>query len=371
MPPPTQVQSSVVPSEVGHFPFPSLPYSQSPTGIAVLAILGFALLFCVRRRRTKDLFDGDFDPDRVVSGRPGSGTLPGVKLTTDDDTDDGMGGRLANGVSGIVTPFTYKPSPLSQATPMRQTYGDIGTGAGAAAAYSNSAPSNEMSPPHSPPQSPPPGSHYSGDGYGAAQTYYAQPGQHLHPGVPVGGYLPAGAGQQADWRGVSPGPSVGSPPSSTTGTNTSANGGGGFVGARSTKEREAFGRYGARPGGMGVANPEYDPSLREMSEDQQSGGYGDPGQAYSHGGRSRGSASVYSEQSYGSGQGQGQQGYAAMPGGPPAAGSSAGRRTSAVVVHQDGGRVEMRSKAQEAAEEAQEEPQEIPPTYDSIPGGQR
>ncbi|KAG1730446.1 hypothetical protein EDB19DRAFT_1832012 [Suillus lakei] len=49
------------------------------SGIAVIALLGL-LFFCLRHRRGRDEFDGNFDPDRVVSYPTGGGTLLHVDL---------------------------------------------------------------------------------------------------------------------------------------------------------------------------------------------------------------------------------------------------------------------------------------------------
>ena len=118
------------------------------------------------------------------------------------------------------------------------------------------------------------------------------PGPSLSPTSGTGSYSSAGGGEIGIAVGTGPG---------SISTNSS------LMGARAAKEREAYTRYGGRPG-LGLATPAEDP--------------------------------------FASGHG------------PEEAGSSADldRRGSAVVVHRDAGRVK----------EDEEEQLEIPPTYDSI-----
>ena len=47
-------------------------------GVAAIALLAGLLLFCLRRQRDKDDFDGNFDPDRVAHGQPGTFDLTGA-----------------------------------------------------------------------------------------------------------------------------------------------------------------------------------------------------------------------------------------------------------------------------------------------------
>lgn len=77
-------------------------------GAIVLALIAWLLL----RKRRRDDFDGDFDPDRVVGGRPGGGM------------------DLVGGEAGAVEPYSYVP-PSAAGQQMSQT-GSSATGAGAA-----------------------------------------------------------------------------------------------------------------------------------------------------------------------------------------------------------------------------------------------
>ncbi|KAG1850026.1 hypothetical protein C8R48DRAFT_727945 [Suillus tomentosus] len=93
-------------------------------GIALILILGL-LFFCLRRRRRRDEFDGNFDPDRVVSHPSGGGTLPQVDLG--DETEitpypDHAGSMrqygespflAAGGAAAAVPAINRTTSPLS------------------------------------------------------------------------------------------------------------------------------------------------------------------------------------------------------------------------------------------------------------------
>ena len=116
-------------SEVCIFPFSYLPrnsylLTHLPSynlGIAGLIILAALIFFCLRKRR-KDIFDGNFDPAIVGSSSGGGGTLPKIDLGENGllmdsngvgvDEDDGMGGRLAVGPGngGIITPYSFQPA---------------------------------------------------------------------------------------------------------------------------------------------------------------------------------------------------------------------------------------------------------------------
>lgn len=172
-------------------------------GIAAIALIGL-LFFCLRRRRRREEFDGNFDPDHVISHPSGGGTLPQVDLGDEHET----------------TPFPYPDHGGS----MRQ-YGEspfLAAGAGAAAAGADVR--RTTSPLSSP-------SHYSDTPTSPGEGYPSQP--FVRPGP---GQYPQGtstyAMQQGDWYNprplTSPAPSV---------TNTSSSG-------RATKEREAAGRQG-------------------------------------------------------------------------------------------------------------------------------
>jgi len=99
-------------------------------GIALILLLILTVVLCRRsrqRRRSLDAFDGNFDPDRVVTQKPPKGepkglrkqgpTLPNIAPTADDD--DGMGGRLAGaGVgAGVIAPYPlYHPTTATTTT---------------------------------------------------------------------------------------------------------------------------------------------------------------------------------------------------------------------------------------------------------------
>ncbi|KAG1827923.1 hypothetical protein EV424DRAFT_1388823 [Suillus variegatus] len=171
-------------------------------GIALILILGL-LFFCLRRRRRRDEFDGNFDPDRVVSHPSGGGTLPQVDLG--DETE--------------ITPYP------DHAGSMRQ-YGESPFLAAGPAAAAVPAINRTTSPLSSPSQ-------YSDTVTSPSEGYPSQ--GFIRPGP---GQYPQGAPnmyamQQADWHNplplTSPAPSV---------SNTSSS-------SRAMKEREAAaGRQG-------------------------------------------------------------------------------------------------------------------------------
>ncbi|KAJ7110000.1 Rad51-domain-containing protein [Mycena epipterygia] len=183
--------------------------------------------------------------------------------------------------------------------------------------------SRSQSPPM-PSGSPPPMSQYSQDGYTPTLSS-------------TGGYYTAVA-QQAQPAGTYYPPA---PPSSTSSSTNQYN-------PRSAKEREA---QGVRRGsGFAVANPSHDNEPRAMS-----GGYDEQYQAYLRAGphNRRGSQGAYNDRA------------SPPPLSPTASTSGASQRTSGVLVHQDGGRMEPVDTVRE------EEADEIPPTYDSLPSGER
>ncbi|ESK87370.1 hypothetical protein Moror_11704 [Moniliophthora roreri MCA 2997] len=180
-------------------------------GIADLAILFTLLVWCYKRyrfRKAIEEFNGNFDPDRVVTsqrptsgvltssgghgGRRGDGgssapTLPQIPVEEEDD--DGMGGRL-NGAAVEADNDTHHT--------LRKTQ------------FPNPYPPTTATTSE--------GSHYTG--YGG-----------LAPGQ--------------DWRHPSPGPSL---PNTAPSVGSSSHPGGGGVGggmsaARLAEEREAFGGY--------------------------------------------------------------------------------------------------------------------------------
>lgn len=158
-------------------------------GVVALAVVSVLLWWCVRKRKREE-FDGNFDPDRVVATSPGGdGTLPRLDLE--------------------VTPYSYDPesggdylhnqAPPGMPVPQHAGYDmsqrhDAPMGyAGAAAAAS---------------------SHYSqhSDPYG---NHSSTTGSHYPPTSPHQSVT--GMPVSNDFRNVSPGPSLG-----TTGTIPSA-----------------------------------------------------------------------------------------------------------------------------------------------------
>ncbi|KAG2143405.1 uncharacterized protein EDB93DRAFT_1155989 [Suillus bovinus] len=174
-------------------------------GIALLVLLGL-VAFCLRRRRRRDEFDGNFDPDRVVSHPSGGGTLPQVDLGDENE----------------ITPYPGRAD-------MRQ-YGESPFLAAGPAAAAGPAIHRATSPLSSPSQ-------YSDTVTSPSEGYPSQ--GFIRPGPGQGqGQYPQGAPnmyamQQADWHNprplTSPAPSV---------SNTSSS-------SRAMKEREAAaGRQG-------------------------------------------------------------------------------------------------------------------------------
>jgi len=176
--------------------------------IALVGLVGL-LLFCLRRRRRKNEFDGNFDPDRVFSQPSGGGTLPQVDLGDDHE----------------ITPLPYPDQGG-----MRQ-YGDSPYLTAGAAGAGAAGIGRAISPLSSP-------SHYSD----AGTSYYGSPSAEGYPSQPFVRPGPQGQGpgapnvyamQQGDWHNPHP---MTSPPPSVS--NTSSSG-------RAMKEREAMeGRQG-------------------------------------------------------------------------------------------------------------------------------
>ncbi|KAG5651269.1 hypothetical protein H0H81_009263 [Sphagnurus paluster] len=335
--------------------------------IAALLALILLALFLIRRRnrnREQDLFDGNFDPARVVPTAP--------RISIPDDEDDGMGGRLGSGVGGVVSPFSYVPDNATIATGSGTGTISSGTGpgspemrqhhdllaaagvAGAAGAYGHHqygdryqqqqqqqqqyypdhlntgyTPYPYGTSPYAPAPAPPPmhtsppsseGGTGSGSTGGSGHAYHGMAPQNPQ-GVAYGAYpgSAAGPGSVSSHGGQS----------ASTGTGTGTGGGGAGSAARSAKEREAF-------AGRRVTNPDVGGSVPSLG----------PGAG---GGVGIGALDEERRQAYlrsGPGVGQGQ--------GP--------------IVHRDGGRVGVHPGQEE---EDVEQPAEIPPTYDSLPHDER
>jgi hypothetical protein len=301
-----------------------------------------------------------------------------------------MGGRLGSGIGGVVTPFTYTPGGGGGSEMGERSGGPglagpaalaTGVGLGAAAAHQAKQRSTDYGYPQqdgyqtasftttnprdsyypSQPHSPPPptlsdsgtgsgattssGGHHNlpprdpqytpqGGGYPNMQPYpnaqqQPYPGQLANPGGHPGAFYPAAGAAAAMGAGAA----VGAHGRSASMSSSGHTGSGSGTASRSAKEREAFARS-AGPGGLGVANPD--------GEGGSAGGAGigdDARRAYLAGGPGPGR----------------------MGGVPASVGGGSG-----VVVHRDGGRV-----VDEGEQEGDGEQAEIPPTYDSIPLGER
>ncbi|KAJ4001860.1 hypothetical protein F5050DRAFT_1802939 [Lentinula boryana] len=299
----------------------------------LLLILG-ALWFIRRRRRLQDdAFDGNFDPDRIVRPASGAGnlggrgpTLPSIPVTNSDEhigprspqmaevEDDGMGGRLNGSAigAGVVAPY-----PLHHPT---------------------------TSPAHSA-TTPPPSARSWGNSSDAQHSMF-------------NGHMP-------DWRGPSPGPSI---PTQYTGSSGSG-------APLSSYPPGMIGHLppGASPGPAGAGLPpsayvgatgshgrRYSAGTSASSGDRQllyaAGG---PGSASSStGGGSMHNSSRFAVANPDDGAYAGGFNEGKSAGGPPEP------RPRDVLVHEDGGRLETNNDVTPEAEG----PEEIPPTYDSLLG---
>ncbi|EMD40245.1 hypothetical protein CERSUDRAFT_112437 [Gelatoporia subvermispora B] len=194
-------------------------------GVAGLAALALVIFFLCRRRRRDD-FDGNFDPDRVV-GHSGGGTLPQIDLAGADE----------------VEPYHYTPSGYGPGPGSMSAHGEMREhnvppflaggllGAGAAAA-------GQPGPMHSPPATTAP----------SAPSAYSHSSSGHYPDYAAYSAYAAAAPPAQDFRHPSPGPSI-------TGSSSvqSPTGSGSALGVLpSAKEREAMGRRG----GYVVANQE-------------------------------------------------------------------------------------------------------------------
>jgi len=308
-------------------------------GVAGLLLLVLLAILCLRRRRRHE-FDGNFDPANITSS--GGGTLPKIDLGEGGimgngggggliEEDDGMGGRLGAGAGGggIITPYAFvPPAPVGgtgvvgghqyQHPQMQQVAGD-GVGV-AAAGYGNEKRPIRLQ--HTPTASVSSGSHYpasSNPHYQVLAVGSPEPQSPTSDGVSADGSGATYYRQSAGRGGPSPGPSV----------LSSSSGGGG--GGRNAKEMEATGR-------IVIANP--DEGAGQLPGFQQAYLQTGPGPQHQRGLSSSSTNAVRS--------------------------TSPASSRGAVVVHEDGGRIVLRSKG-----EPEGEPEvlntEIPPTYDSLP----
>ena len=231
-------------------------------GVAGLAILATVVFFLLRRRRYKDDFDGNFDPDRVV-GLSGTnhGTLPDVDLAADNITPYNYtpGGQPQNGLS---MPLPQHTPPAGPGGDMRQYGPSFLAGAGGLAAGAAMSNAGRSSTPSHYSTSQPTQSHYGGGpqsasdhGYPDYAAYAAYANQYphsQHSTSPTTSPTTTSFGPQVaavpgrDFRHPSPGPSLGQTDASASG---SSNGPGVIP---SAKEREAM----SRRGGLSVTNPD-------------------------------------------------------------------------------------------------------------------
>ena len=307
-------------------------------GVGGLLLLALLAIFCLRRRRRHE-FDGNFDPANITSG---GGTLPKIDLGEGGiigngggggliEEDDGMGGRLGAGAGGggIITPYAFvPPAPVG------------GTGvAGGSHQYQNPQMSNVG---------------MAGDGVGVAAAVAGygnekRAARHQHTAsasVSSGSHYPASS--SAHYQNLT----VGSPePQSATTDGVSVDGSGGAYyrqsgpspssssgGGRNAKEMEATGR-------IVIANP--DEGAGQLPGFQRAYLQIGPGPQHQRG-LSSSSLTTTTTNAARSSQ----------------ASPTPSRAGTAVVVHEDGGRVVLRKGETEEPEVLNTE---IPPTYDSLP----
>ncbi|KAG1767900.1 hypothetical protein EV702DRAFT_1146015 [Suillus placidus] len=160
-------------------------------GIAAFALLAL-LLFCLRRRRRRDEFDGNFDPDRVLSHPSGGGTLPQVDLGEENE----------------ITPYPDRGTSMRQYGESPFLAAGAGIPAGAAAAGIHRTTSPLSSPSQYSDTATSPAEGYPSQGFvRPGPSQYPQPGPNMY------------AMQQADWHNprplTSPAPSVSNASSSS------------------------------------------------------------------------------------------------------------------------------------------------------------
>jgi LPXTG-motif cell wall-anchored protein len=313
-------------------------------GIGGLLLLGL-LIFCLRRRR-RNLFDGNFDPANITSVKGGGGgTLPNIDLGEGGimgdgrgegliDEDDGMGGRLGAGAGGggIIMPYAFvPPAPVGGAGvgghPQMHQLSNVGgardeVGVAAAAGYGNEKRAmRQQYAQHTPNASISSGSHYptsstnheyfNASGVGSPEPQSPTSDEYSS----IGGNVFGGVNYRPLSR-HSPGPSV----------LTSSSGG------KNAKEMEAMGR-------AVVVNPDDVPGVSGFQQAYLQSG---PGPHHQQHLPSSSSTPVPTRHS-----------------------PTLSRAGTAVVVHEDGGRVVLSKGDGEGEAEALNT--EIPPTYDSLP----
>lgn len=114
-------------------------------GIAAIGLLGLLFYFLFnKKRRLRDEFDGNFDPQAVAHNKhPSLGGEGATKINStarpasmalDGDEDDGMGGRIARGAGGggVISPYPFASPPTHQQQQMSQyAQGGLGVQPGA------------------------------------------------------------------------------------------------------------------------------------------------------------------------------------------------------------------------------------------------
>lgn len=135
-------------------------------GVVGLAAIGVLVWWLLRRQKAKrisKLFDGNFDPAHVGSGR---GPDMGVDLDN-EAANDGMGGRLAGADigAGVVSPY-----PLS------------GSSHNTASSYNPYSPAGHGYPPSTPPSPPPMSQHSHESQYPSIYSQY--PAMPMPLGMP-------------------------------------------------------------------------------------------------------------------------------------------------------------------------------------------
>lgn len=244
-------------------------------GIGGLAILATLVFFLLRRRRQRDEFDGNFDPDRVV-GLSGDnrGTLPDIDLAAENVTPysytpHGPGMPVAQQATGAS--FGSAPMTGAGAPDMRQHGGGgqvpaflagglAGGAAGAAMAHGHkdgrgSPPSAYSQPTQQSYYAPSASDHGAYADYSAYAAYANQPSPQNQNRSSVGSATGSPTSPQVaavpgrDFRHPSPGPSL----AHTSYTDPSTGSGSAPGVLPSTKEREAM---GYRTGGLSLANPD-------------------------------------------------------------------------------------------------------------------
>ena len=343
-------------------------------GIGGIIVLAFLIFLCLRKRR-RDEFDGNFDPAQFTSGKGGGGggTLPKIDLGEDGlighngvgvEEDDGMGGRLGAGpgAGGIITPYSFQPAPVggivvggqqyqNQPQQMSNIGGAVDGATVSSAGYPNEKRAmrqqqqqQQNAVQHTPNTSISSGSLYPSSSHHANQQFQnrvspepysiASDGSSSVGGGGGGSGSAGGIYYQTMGRGPSPGPSV----------LSSSSGGG-----RNAKEMEALGRV--------IHNPDEGRAYQQSQQQQQLPAFqqsylqSGPGPHQHH--QQQLSSSSSATTAY-----------------PQSQSPTPSRAGTAVVVHEDGGRVVMR-KGEEVEGEGEVLNPEIPPTYDSLPVGVR